>query len=103
MVGLRSTVKEGSKISNSVIMGNDYYDYHVGADGAVSLGIGKNCRIDRAIIDKNVCIGDNVSISPHGLEETSTELYSICDGVIVIPKGVVLPDNMEIGSFPEEL
>ncbi len=101
VVGLRSTVNEGSKISNSVIMGNDYYDYQAGINGTASLGIGKNCKIDSAIIDKNVCIGDNVSISPHGLEETSTQLYSICDGVIVIPKGAVLPDNTEIGSYPE--
>lgn len=102
VVGLRSIINEGAHISNAVIMGNDYYDYQQNTHSETPLGLGKNCRIDSAIIDKNVCIGNNVSISPHGLGETSTQNYTVRDGVIVIPKGTYLPDDTVIGSFPEE-
>lgn len=96
VIGLRTVVRKGTEISDSVVMGNDYYENEKRPAGEVKLGIGKNCRIEKAIIDKNVCIGNNVTISPTGLEDVETELYSIRDGVIVITKGAVLPDNWSL-------
>ena len=32
------------------------------AKGSVPIGIGKNSHINRTIIDKNACIGDNVKV-----------------------------------------
>ncbi len=56
-----------------IIMGADYY---AGAANCPAdrppPGIGKNCRIERAIIDKNVHIGDGVVITPKGKTGTST-------------------------------
>lgn len=98
VVGLRSIIRDGTTVSNSVIMGNDFYEKDDGETGGSALGIGQNCCIDTAIIDKDVRIGNNVVISPHGLQDTETELYHIKDGVIVIPKGVVLPDNFTVGE-----
>ena len=52
---------------NTVMMGADYYEGEDDApDGDVPLGIGKDCHVEDAIIDKNVRIGDRVVISPKG-------------------------------------
>ncbi len=100
VIGLRSIINEGSSISHSILMGNDFFEAKKRCHNKTPLGIGRNCRIDNAIIDKNVRIGRNVTISPHGLEEGSTDLYWVKDGIIVIPKGVTIPDHTVIGHSP---
>ena len=61
------------------------------------MGIGKNCVIERAIIDKNVHIGDGVMIRAKQRGETyQEERYWVCDGITVIPKGVVIPAGTRI-------
>jgi NDP-sugar pyrophosphorylase family protein len=48
-------------------MGADFYDSSkTRAEGLPKLGIGRNCRIENAIIDKNARIGDGVTITPEG-------------------------------------
>lgn len=96
VVGLRSIIQEGTIIDQCVIMGNDYYEFGYTVKGDVPLGIGRNCNISKAIIDKNVRIGDNVVISPGGKEDTDTAMYSIKDGIVVIKNGTVIPNNTVI-------
>ena len=61
------------------------------------IGIGRNCTIERAIIDKNVRIGDGVTIRKKPSNgELQTEQYWCCDGITVIPKGTVIPSGTEI-------
>ena len=67
IVGLRSHVLQGTVIRDTVVMGADHYQFEerrakLRADGKVAMGIGENCLIERAIVDMNVCIGDNVTI-----------------------------------------
>jgi glucose-1-phosphate adenylyltransferase len=93
LLGLRSIVESGTTIRESIIMGADFY---AGAEGMskthAAPGIGRNCRIERAIIDKNVHIGDNVVITPKGKPESmDSELFCVRDGIVVIPKGTVIP------------
>ena len=48
------------------MMGADYYD-EPGSEppaGGIPLGIGHNCQIEGAIIDKNVRMGEGVVIKP---------------------------------------
>ena len=61
---MRAIVGEGSVIEESILMGADYYDNKSNNMNSKILGIGKNCKIKKAIIDKNVRIGDNVVITP---------------------------------------
>jgi len=97
IVGVRSRIGTGTKIKNSIIMGADYFeateDLAVAADQCKPhLGIGNHCTIINAIIDKNVRIGDNVSIiNAHNLRERDEEIYNIRDGIIVVPKGATIP------------
>jgi ADP-glucose pyrophosphorylase len=54
------------------------------------MGIGRNCVIDRAIIDKNARIADGVVITPEGKPDNfDAENYYIRDGIVVIPKNAV--------------
>lgn len=96
IIGLRSRISEGSLIEDSIIMGCDYYDTpqdvkNRQANKVPCLGIGKNCIIKKAIIDKNVAIGDNVKIlNQKKIREFDGENYCIRDGIVVIAKNSVI-------------
>jgi glucose-1-phosphate adenylyltransferase len=95
VIGLRSIIESGTTIRDTIIMGADFYAGAAGTDpNRPAPGIGRNCRIERAIIDKNVHIGDNVVITPNGKpDKLDGELFSIRDGIVVIPKDTIIPSN----------
>ena len=95
VVGLRALVGEGAVVEDSILMGADYYEHDgVEHSSGIPMGIGKNCIVKNAIIDKNVRIGDNVVISPEGKPENEqTDYYWIRDGIMVIPKHTVIPSG----------
>jgi glucose-1-phosphate adenylyltransferase len=102
IVGLRSVVGEGSELRRVVSLGCDYYESAESIlentqAGHPRIGIGRNTRIENAIIDKNARIGDNVVITPAGKpENVDHELYYIRDGIVVIPKDGILPHGTVI-------
>lgn len=95
VVGQRALVGEGSVVEDSILMGADNYEHgDVKDPSGIPLGIGKNCTIKNAIIDKNVRIGDGVVISPEGKSaDEQTDFYWIRDGIMVIPKNTVIPSG----------
>jgi glucose-1-phosphate adenylyltransferase len=96
IIGVRSVIESGATIRNSVIMGADFYEEHAERTdrNVPPIGIGRNSVVDRAIIDKNARIGENVVITPDGkAPNVDSENYYIRDGVVVIPKNAVLPDG----------
>jgi len=65
--------------------------------GIPRIGIGKNARIENAIIDKNARIGDDVVISPEGkADSVDHPLYYVRDGIVIIPKNAVIPSGTVI-------
>lgn len=67
IIGNRTRIDKGSTIVSSYIMGADYYQSTAEIlenerHDIPNIGIGKFCYIERAIIDKNCQIGDNVRI-----------------------------------------
>ena len=77
-------------------MGADFYGDAKTIDCS-KMGIGKNCFIKNAILDKNVCVGDNVFIDYKGSEKLiKTDLYHIIDGIVVVPKNSYVPANTRI-------
>ncbi len=104
IVGIRSIVGAGARLMRTVMMGADYYESQEtillhAAEGKPRMGIGSNARIENAIIDKNARIGNNVVISPAGKPENMDHeqgLYYIRDGIVIIPKGGIVPDNTVI-------
>jgi glucose-1-phosphate adenylyltransferase len=99
VIGVRSIINSGATIRNSIIMGADYFETDVAklATGIPPIGIGRNCVIDRAIIDKNARVADGVVITPEGKPVNfDAENYFIRDGIVVVPKNAVIPAGMWI-------
>lgn len=102
IIGLRSVVREGTRLRNAVLMGNDFYETaedqaETRREGLPDLGLGRNCNIADAIIDKNARVGDNVRLSPEGkpdMQETDT--YMVRDGILIVHKGAVIPSGTVI-------
>ena len=102
IVGLRTFVGAGTEMNRVILLGCDYYEseesirQHEG-DGKPRIGIGENCVIENAIIDKNARIGNNVKVSPAGKpDHVDHELYFIRDGIVIIPKNAVIPHGTVI-------
>jgi glucose-1-phosphate adenylyltransferase len=95
ILGVRSVVEAGSTLRDCVVMGADFYKGAANsAPDRPSPGIGRDCNIRKAIIDKNVHIGDGVVITPEGKEENldgPDGMYYIRDGIVVVPKNSVIP------------
>jgi glucose-1-phosphate adenylyltransferase len=106
IVGIRTYVRPNAEINQAIIMGNDYYP-----EGFFSLSAGEQERsafgwksgvtIERAIIDKNVVIGSNSVIRGTANADITvindeTAKFHIINGIVVIPRGTVLPDNTVI-------
>jgi glucose-1-phosphate adenylyltransferase len=84
-------------------MGSDFYETPSEKEasrrqGRPLLGIGANTVIENAIVDKNVRIGRNVRIvnREHVRDAEETPYAMIRDGIVVIPKGTVIPDGIVI-------
>ncbi|MEM1159141.1 MAG: glucose-1-phosphate adenylyltransferase [Verrucomicrobiota bacterium] len=101
IIGIRSRIGQGAQISDSIIMGNDAYetrsDVHDESHGDPALGIGENCVIKGTIVDKNVRIGHNVTITNEGkTENVNSQHYYVRDGIVIVPKSAVIPDGTVI-------
>lgn len=102
VIGIRSRIGAGTVLENCYVMGNDFYQdldelNHEANNNKIHVGIGENCFIKNALVDKNVRIGNNVHISGgKHLDNFTNELYSIKDGIVVIKKGAILSDNFRI-------
>ena len=94
VIGVRSVIQTGATIRNSIVMGADYYETDPATipAGVPPIGVGRNCVIDRAIIDKNARIADGVVITPEGKPtDYDGGNYFIRDGIVVVPKNAVIP------------
>jgi glucose-1-phosphate adenylyltransferase len=102
VVGLRFRVDSGSVVEDTIAMGCDYYETidEIEDDlsrGIPHLGIGKNCLVKKAILDKNVRIGDNVKIvNEKGADNYDGPNYSIRDGIVIVGKNAVIPSGTVI-------
>ena len=96
IVGIRSQIAQGTVIRDSIIMGSDYYDVEK-PRGNLPIGLGANCHIESAILDKNVRIGEGVMIRPFPRDkDIDHQLYSVRDGIVVIAKDTELPAGTKI-------
>ena len=102
VIGLRSRIGEGSMVEDSIVMGCDFYqslDEIVKAQktGRPIMGIGQNCVIKKAILDKNVKIGDNTKIiNEKKLKNFEGEDYCIKDGIVIVHKNATIASNTVI-------
>lgn len=102
VIGIRAILGENSHLEDVVMMGADYYqtDKEVLDDiaaGKPPIGVGRNCKIHNAIIDKNARIGGGVSLSPAGKPDGDFEHgVVIRDGILCVTKGAVIPSGFSL-------
>jgi glucose-1-phosphate adenylyltransferase len=103
VIGIRCRIAENAVVRNSYIMGGDSYelDEHLTANtraGRPHIGVGAGAHVENAIIDKNVRIGRNVRIVNEAgvVDGEEAPHYIVRDGIVVIPKGTILQDNIII-------
>lgn len=102
LIGIRSRIQSGCEIRNCIVMGHDSFESAQSIQkNAVKniprMGIGNNCTIENTIVDKDARIGDNVKISPEGKPTNfDGDNFYIRDGVVIIPKGVVITSGTVI-------
>lgn len=102
IVGVRSCIGENSILAKVVMLGADKFESTSEIErnkenDVPNIGIGNNCEIRNAIIDKNARIGHNVKlINARGIQEEETENYVIRNGIIVVPKNAVIQNGTVI-------
>ena len=102
IVGLRGKIRSGTVMENCVFMGADYWEgYYLDPRNTDKklppLGIGRDCLIKNAILDKNARIGDRCRlVNSAGVLEYSSDQCFIREGIIVIPKDAVLESGFSI-------
>lgn len=86
ILGVRSVIKRGTVVRDSIILGNTSYK--------PSFSIGKNCLIQKAIIDQHTTIGNNVQlINQKNVSTFDGNGIYIREGIIIVTTGTQLPDG----------
>lgn len=102
VIGVRSMVGASVTMNRVVMMGADFYESDEDKKQNVRLsrpdiGIGYGCVIEDAIIDKNARIGRGVIIRSNiAREEEENENWVIKEGLVIVPKNAIIPDNTVI-------
>lgn len=87
VVGIRTHIGSGSRVTRSILLGADFYEEELAATD-VALGIGRDVVLDRVIVDKNARIGDGVRlVNDAGVNHADGDGYYIRNGIIIVPKG----------------
>jgi glucose-1-phosphate adenylyltransferase len=102
IVGIRTRIGENCRIERAVVMGADFYESLDEIErnrdrGVPDVGIGRDCEIRDAIVDKNARIGHGVRlVNTNGVAAETADNHVIVDGIIVVPKDAVIPDGTVI-------
>ncbi|MCU0528262.1 MAG: glucose-1-phosphate adenylyltransferase [Cyanobium sp. Prado107] len=104
VLGVRSRVEDEVVLQDTLVMGSDYFESSeersvLRERGSTPVGIGRGTTIRGAIVDKNVRIGRNVTITNKDrIEEADRpELnFYIRNGIVVVVKNGTIADGMVI-------
>jgi glucose-1-phosphate adenylyltransferase len=92
VVGIRTHIEVGAKVTRSVLLGADFYEEGGPPDGVPALGIGRDVVLNRAIIDKNARIGDGARlVNEANVDHADGDGWYIRGGIVVVPKGGIIP------------
>ncbi len=103
IVGIRTIIESGASLDGVICMGADRYETEEdkkanALKGIPNIGIGGGSILRRAIIDKNARIGPNCRIGIDDMPRPEGEYatHYVVDGVIVIPKNMIVPAGTAI-------
>lgn len=104
VIGLCVIIGDNVIICNLIVMGVDMWDLEfcdsLGGDW-ILFGIGDGLMIVGVIIDKNCCIGINVSIESLGEYENLDEwdFCFVCDGILIFVKDLIFFSGWNLWDF----
>ena len=96
VIGLRARIEKGCRIVDSILMGADDIedeDARIAAlaKGLPAVGIGANCVIEKAIVDKNARIGAGCVLrGDPSRPDQDGDGWCVRDGIVIVPKNAVL-------------
>ncbi|GDX72085.1 glucose-1-phosphate adenylyltransferase [Cyanobium sp.] len=104
VLGVRTRVEDEVVLQDTLVMGNDFFESSeeravLRERGGTPLGVGRGTTVKRAILDKNVRIGRDVTIvNKDRVEEADRpELgFYIRNGIVVVVKNATIPDGMVV-------
>lgn len=104
VLGVRTRVEDDVVLQDTLVMGADYFESSEEREvlrerGGTPIGVGQGTTVRRAILDKNVRIGRNVTIvnKDHVDEADRPELnFYIRNGIVVIVKNGTIADGTTI-------
>jgi len=102
VIGVRSKICDGTNLKNVIMMGSDFFENDEDRKEnrnrqRPDIGVGENCQIENAIIDKGARIGKNVRLSPAGKPDMFEQGdVMVRDGVLLVLKNGVVPDGTVI-------
>jgi len=102
VLGLRSIIGSNVVMRDTIMMGADLYETEEQraenrALARPDIGVGDGSVIESAILDKKARIGKNVHIRAIAdRPDAENENWMVRDGLVVVPKSAVIPDNTVI-------
>ena len=99
VIGVRSRIGQAATVRNSIMIGSDRFETEEEQAEdqkrrTPGFGVGDGSVVEQAILDKDCRIGRNVQIvNRRKLQTDEGPNYVIRDGIVVIPKGAVVPDG----------
>jgi glucose-1-phosphate adenylyltransferase len=94
IIGIRTRIEAGARVSRSVLLGADYYetdDLAPARGDSPRLGIGREVVLDGVIVDKNARIGDGAHLTnAERIQDADGDGYYIRNGIIVVPKDGII-------------
>ena len=104
VLGVRSRVEDDVVLQDTLVMGNDFFESSeeravLRERGGTPVGVGRGTTVKRAILDKNVRIGQDVTIvnKDHVEEGDRPELgFYIRNGIVVVVKNGTIADGTVI-------
>jgi glucose-1-phosphate adenylyltransferase len=96
IVGIRAIVRPGAVIEDSVVFGARFFEA-VGSAPDVPVGIGRDVRMRRAIVDLDARIGDGARlVNAKRVDHADGDGWAIRGGIVVVSRGAVVPPGTEI-------
>jgi len=104
VLGVRTRVEDEVVLQDTLVMGADYFESMeerllLRERGGIPIGVGRGTTVKRAILDKNVRIGENVTIiNKDRVEEADRPELNIYirNGIVVVVKNGTIPDGSVI-------
>lgn len=102
VIGIRSRIGLGARLKETLVLGADSHETIDEIESSYAravppVGIGEGSVVTRAIVDKNARIGRGVRIvNEAGVKEADGVGHHIRDGIVIIPKGGIIPDGTVI-------